>query len=261
MKKLFFLSLTVLLLSSGLVFTGQTGKICVATKEKSPEASVSDKAALAPYLMIFDEKGNLLETLDNPFKEKKLQAGFLMADYLPGKGITAVVGRDYCGDIIGVLKKKGITAYNFEGTAAEAAVKVAQGKVPEAKEEDTLVANHKVIKEALSNSEAKIAVAASGDTPGAPVNAGLASSPSFLIFDHKGHFLEKVENPYRSAGTPGPDIINYLFGKGAMIIVAVGFGPKIVDVMKEKKIWPVPFKGSAQDAVKSVLQSRNADKR
>ena len=176
----------------------------MATKEKSPEATVSDKAALAPYLLFFDEKGNLVEAIDNPFKEKRLEAGKLMADFLAQKGATAVIGTDYCGDIIGILKNKGVTAYNFEGSAAEAAVKVAQGKVPAALEEDALVENHKVMMNALHTGQEKIAVAASGSNPGAPVNAQAASSPYFLVFDQKGKLLEALVNPYKDADKPRP---------------------------------------------------------
>ena len=46
-----------------------------------------------------------------------------MGGFLAEKGVTAVIGRDYCGDIIGILKNKGITPYNFEGSAAEAVAK------------------------------------------------------------------------------------------------------------------------------------------
>ena len=31
------------------------------------------------------------------------------------KGVTAIIGRDYCGDIIGIYKHKGITTYNVRG--------------------------------------------------------------------------------------------------------------------------------------------------
>jgi len=42
--------------------------------------------------------------------------------------------------------------------------------------------------------------------------------------------------------------------------VAEGFGPQIVNEIRSKDIAVVSFKGSAVDAVKSVLQSKKADK-
>jgi len=124
--------LVVLFLVVGVAFAEQKGKIAVATGDKSPEAAVSEKAGLAPYFLIFDEKGNLIEMIDNPFKTRKFEAGHLMADFLPGKGVTAVIGTDYCGEIVDVLKNKGLTPYNFQGSAKEAVEKLLQGKVPEA---------------------------------------------------------------------------------------------------------------------------------
>ena len=111
--------LVVLFLVTGVAFAEQKGKIAVATHEKSIEAPVSDKAGLAPYFLIFDEKGNLIETIDNPFKTRKFEAGHLIADFLPGKGITAIIGTDYCGEIVDVLKilhqiKKNLTLIVIE---------------------------------------------------------------------------------------------------------------------------------------------------
>ena len=102
----------------------------------------------------------------------------------------------------------------------------------------------------------KIAVAAAGKTATAAVVDQPASAPYFLIFDGKGKLLEAIDNPSKTAENPGPDVINFLAGKGATVVVAGFFGPKIVDVAQAKGIKPVTFKGSAQDAVKKVLQSK-----
>jgi predicted Fe-Mo cluster-binding NifX family protein len=143
MKRLIFVLLVALFLTSGLAIAEQKGKICVATQEKSPEAAVSDLAALAPYFLIFDEKGNFLEAIDNPLKDEKGKAAKLLGGFLTEKGVTTVIGKDYCGDIVGILKNQGITPYNFEGSAAEAAAGVAHGKVEEATKGKATVANHK----------------------------------------------------------------------------------------------------------------------
>jgi predicted Fe-Mo cluster-binding NifX family protein len=143
MKKVIPVLLVALFLVTGMAFAEQKGKICVATKEKSPEAAVSDLAALAPYFLIFDAKGNFIEAIDNPLKDEKGKAGKLLGGFLTEKGVTAVIGKDYCGDIVGILKNQGITPYNFEGSAAEAAAGVAQGKVEEATKEKATVPNHK----------------------------------------------------------------------------------------------------------------------
>ena len=102
----------------------------------------------------------------------------------------------------------------------------------------------------------KIAVAAAGKTATATVVDQPASAAYFLIFDGKGKLLEALDNPYKNAENPGPDVINFLAGKGAMVVVAGFFGPKIVDVAKAKGMTPVTFKGSARDAVKKALQAK-----
>jgi len=251
MKKLIAVVLLTLCLVSGLAFAEQKGNICVATQEKSSEAAVSDKAGLAPYFIIYDEKGNLIESIDNPFKGKN-EAGKLMLGFLVEKGVTAIIGRDYCGDIIGILKNKGITAYNFEGSAAEAAAKVAEGQVPAALKENALVANHK----AVVAGQEKIVVAANGETNAAAVSAQAGGAAFFLIFDNKGNLIETLANPEKNAASPGTAVVHFLVGKGATTVVAEGFGPKIVETMKSKGIKVVAFKGSVEEAVKKLLQSK-----
>lgn len=102
----------------------------------------------------------------------------------------------------------------------------------------------------------KIAVAASDKTATAAVIDRAALAPYFLFFDEKGKLLEAIENPYKNAENPGPEVINFLAGKGATIVVAGFFGPKIIDVTKAKGVAPFSFKGTAQDAVKKAFQCK-----
>jgi len=247
--------LAVVFLLTGMAFAEQKGNICVATKEKSSGALVSDLAAQAPYLLIFDAKGNLLEAVENPVKGKN-EAGKLMISFLLEKGVTAIIGRDYCGDIIDILKNRGISPYNVEGSAAEAAVQVAQGKVPEALRENAFVANHK---QAMAKSKAGkgdiIVVAANGETRADSVSAQAGNAAWFLIFNKSGELVEKLPNPEKKAENPGIAVVDFLVGKGATVVVAEGFGPKIVSTMESKGIRPVTFKGSVHDALKSVFEA------
>jgi predicted Fe-Mo cluster-binding NifX family protein len=103
--------------------------------------------------------------------------------------------------------------------------------------------------------EGKIAVAANGETPAASVSAQAGPAPFFLIFDEGGKFIEALANPDKKAASSGIAIVDFLAGKGATVIVAEGFGPKIVEVMKGKGIKAVSFKGSAEEAVKKILKS------
>ncbi len=98
-----------------------------------------------------------------------------------------------------------------------------------------------------------IAVAAGGNTVSAPVGSQPGRSPFFLLFDAKGTLLEAASNQYQHAGSAGIPALDFLAGKGIKVVVAESFGPKIVEVMKDKGMRPVEFKGSARDAVKKAL--------
>ncbi len=101
----------------------------------------------------------------------------------------------------------------------------------------------------------KIAVAANDKVPTATVSGQAATAPYFLFFDQKGKMLEAVQNPYKDADRAGPSVVGFLAGKGITVVVAGGFGPKIMDDMKTKGITPVSFNGAAE-AVKKFLQSK-----
>ena len=119
--------LAILFLMTGLAFAEQKGNICVATKEKSAEAAVFDKAGLAPYLLIFDGKGKMIEAVANPFKDKE-GAGKSVAELLKNKGVTVIVAEELGGQIAEVMKSKGIKAVSFKGSAAAAVKKILQSK-------------------------------------------------------------------------------------------------------------------------------------
>ena len=253
MKKVISVMLVALFLASGLVVAEQSGKILVATRQKSPEAAVSELAAQAPYLLIFDNKGKLVEAIENSLKGN-VESGKLMLALMVEKGVTVIVGRDFCGDIIGIYKDKGITTYNFEGSAVEAVTKVLEGKVPAARQEDASVANHRAdIANDIANVEI-IAVAAGGENPEAPISALALGARFFLIFNKAGELIDKLPNPAKSAENPGIAIADLLAGHGTSVVVAEGFGTKFIEYMNGKGIKAFAFKGNAGEAVKNILQ-------
>jgi len=125
--KLISTALAIVFLISGLAFAEQKGKICVATKEKSVASAVSDKAGLAPYFIIFDEKGKMTESIANPYKDKE-GAGRSVAELLKNKGVTFIVAEEFGGQIAEVMKSKGIKAVAYKGSATEAVKKILQPK-------------------------------------------------------------------------------------------------------------------------------------
>lgn len=106
---------------------------------------------------------------------------------------------------------------------------------------------------ACAGHKEKIAVSADGKTPTAPVSHQAGLSPFFIIFDGRGQLTKVIENPYKEGGNAGIPVADFLASKGVTIVVAEGFGERIVQVMKDKGIRAVAFKGSAEEAVKKVL--------
>jgi predicted Fe-Mo cluster-binding NifX family protein len=127
MKKVISVVLMVLFLVTGLAFAAQKEIIAVAANDKTASAAVSKQAGLAPFLLFFDGKGKMTEAIENPFKDKE-GAGKSVAELLKNKGATVLVAEDYGGQIVEVMKSKGINAVAFKGSAEEAVKKVLQPK-------------------------------------------------------------------------------------------------------------------------------------
>jgi predicted Fe-Mo cluster-binding NifX family protein len=104
----------------------------------------------------------------------------------------------------------------------------------------------------FSAEKEKIAVAAEGQTASALVGGQPARSPYFLFFDEKGKMIEAVANPARD----GRAAADFLAGKGVTVVVAGAYGPIIGDIMKNKGIKIVTFKGTVEEAVKNILKSK-----
>jgi len=98
----------------------------------------------------------------------------------------------------------------------------------------------------------KIAVVANGETPEASVSSRPGLAPFILFFDADGKFMEAVPNP----GKNGVVVAGFLAKRGVTTIVAEGFGPIIVEIMKSEGIKPVAFTGTAEVAVKEVLRAK-----
>ena len=95
----------------------QTQIIAVATFKKTESSQISDKAARAPYYLIFDRRGNLLEVISNPFHDAARGAGSKMADLLASKNVSLVVASAFGHKMKSALDKKGINHHEASGIA------------------------------------------------------------------------------------------------------------------------------------------------
>ena len=98
-------------------------------------------------------------------------------------------------------------------------------------------------------------MAANGETRADSVSAQAGGAAFFLIFKKTGELIEKLANSEKNAENPGIAVVDFLAGKGATVVVAEGFGPKIIESMKNKGIRVVAFKGTVHEALKKVLPS------
>ena len=128
MKRLFVISLAILLLCPVMVNADENNKIAVASNGKTAQASVSNQAAKCPYYLIFDSKGNLTEIIDNPYRNASRGAGPSAANFLAQRGVTMVIAGNFGSKMINTLKNKGVTHFEFKGNAGDAVKKALQGR-------------------------------------------------------------------------------------------------------------------------------------
>ena len=95
----------------------KTQIIAVATLEKTENSQIGDKAARAPYYLIFDKRGALLEVVSNPFRDTASGAGAKVADLLASKNVSVVVAGDFGHKMKFALDEKGINHHEASGIA------------------------------------------------------------------------------------------------------------------------------------------------
>jgi predicted Fe-Mo cluster-binding NifX family protein len=128
MVKIGLAVLSVIFLLASPAWPAEQEKIAVAAEGKTAKARVSGVAARAPYYLLFDGSGNLLEAAANPFKDARGGAGTSVVTFLSQKGATLVVAGNFGGNMIQGMKGKGMRYLEFKGSAAEAVKKAVEGK-------------------------------------------------------------------------------------------------------------------------------------
>lgn len=109
--------------------------------------------------------------------------------------------------------------------------------------------------DAAHDAGAKIAVAAESGSADATISRFAARSPYFLLFDEQGNLVEAVENPYyHEQHRAGPQVVEFLSGKGIHTVIAGEFGGKMLNAMKQKNMVFKPESGRAADAVRRLLK-------
>ena len=128
MKRMVFISLAILLLCPVMINAAELEKmkIAVAASSKTAKASVSNMAAKCPYYLIFNNKGELIEVIDNPYSDASGGAGPSAANFLAQRGVTIVIAGNFGSKMINTLENKGITHFEFKGRVDDAVKRVLQ---------------------------------------------------------------------------------------------------------------------------------------
>jgi predicted Fe-Mo cluster-binding NifX family protein len=93
-------------------------RIAVAAVRKDETSQIPPQAGRAPYYLIFNENGKLLEAISNPFRIGGGGAGFGVAKMLTDKGINVVIAERFGMNMIGALKDR--KHYEKTGAVKEA---------------------------------------------------------------------------------------------------------------------------------------------
>jgi len=99
-------------------------KIAVATLEKNSDSEISGQAGRAPYFIIFNEKGEVLETWQNVFAKGGGGAGFSVTDTMKEKGVDVIIAGNFGRNMIGAMDSAGIRHFEKKGSAKEAAQEI-----------------------------------------------------------------------------------------------------------------------------------------
>ncbi len=117
MKK-FALILVLFLNSMG--FAQQTQIIAVAAVDRTENSQICQEAARAPYYLIFNKRGKLLEVISNLFSDSARHAGPQVAALLAEKNVTVMVAGDFGQKLKIALDEKGINHLTATGVVQKA---------------------------------------------------------------------------------------------------------------------------------------------
>jgi len=124
MLRILIVLITFVLLFQPHVMGEEKIIIIVASEGETLKANVSDTAARCPYFLIVDNKGKLLEAVENPYKDTRGGAGVSAANFLAEKNANIIVAGNCGNKMKDALEAQEITYFEFEGIGEEAIKKI-----------------------------------------------------------------------------------------------------------------------------------------
>ena len=94
--------------------------IAVVSAGKTVTDTVGNVAARSPYFLLFNSQGELVEVLENPYRNAGGGAGPLVAELMASRNVKTVIAGNFGVNIAASLKEKGVRFLVFSGSVGEA---------------------------------------------------------------------------------------------------------------------------------------------
>ncbi len=95
-------------------------RIAVAAENRVADAPISRFAARAPYFLLFNEQGNLVKALSNPYSRESRRVGPQVVELLSEKGVHTIIAGEFGAKMLIALKQNNIRYKPGAGRAADA---------------------------------------------------------------------------------------------------------------------------------------------
>lgn len=95
-------------------------RVAIAAMKSDISSEVSSKAARAPFYLVFDENGELLESIENPYAEVGGGAAPKASRLLAENGIDRVVAEEFGAKFKALLEGAGIEPIQKSGEVQKA---------------------------------------------------------------------------------------------------------------------------------------------
>ena len=128
--KRFILTIALFFGGVGFAQAQHTQFIAVAAVDRTENSEISSRAARAPYYLIFDTHGKLLEVVSNPFHNSTRRAGPKVAGLLSGKNVTALVAEGFGNKMKTALDEERIRHEEATGIVKEVVQDLLREKQP-----------------------------------------------------------------------------------------------------------------------------------
>ena len=93
--------------------------IAIAATAPEVDSQVAMHGARAPFYLLFDEQGNMLEVLTNPVVQAEGRAAPQAALFLADKGVTLLAAGDFGNRFVSELEERGISHSLVSGMIAD----------------------------------------------------------------------------------------------------------------------------------------------